>query len=131
MGTGHDELTGREHVAGVPLPTIDNETMRARIGKAREYTAVLLRKTAAFVRPDVDPIVWEHGRRNMALVDHGVLAIVLPANEDPSDWAGLGIFSASPQEVSQIMDHDPGVQAGIFTYEVHPIRGFPGSSLPA
>jgi hypothetical protein len=131
MGTANDHLTDREHVAGVPLPTIDDETMRARIGKAQEYTAVLLRKTAAFVRPDVDPIVWEHGRRNMALVEHGVLAIVLPASEDPSGWAGLGIFSASPQEVSEIMDHDPGVQAGIFTYEVHPIRGFPGSSLSA
>lgn len=131
MGTAHDVLTDREHVAGVPLPTIDDETMRTRIGRAQAYTAVLLRKTAAFVRPDVDPIVWEHGRRNMALVEHGVLAIVLPANEDPSDLAGLGIFSASPQEVSEIMEHDPGVQAGIFTYEVHPIRGIPGSSLPA
>jgi hypothetical protein len=29
------------------------------------------------------------------------------------------------------MDHDPGVEAGIFTYEIHPVRGFPGSALPA
>jgi hypothetical protein len=123
-------VTDRDHVAGVRLPTIDDATMRARIGNALACTAVLLRKTNAFRRPDVDPIVWEHGRRNMALVEHGVLAIVLPANQDPSDWAGLGIFSASPPEVAEIMDHDPGVQAGIFTYEVHPIRGFPGSSLP-
>lgn len=131
METQGSGITDREHVAGARLPTVDDETMRARIGEAQAYTAVLLRKTDAFARPDVDPIVWEHGRRNMALVEHGVLAIVLPANEDPSDWAGLGIFSASPPEIAEIMDHDPGVQAGIFTYEVHPIRGFPGSSLPA
>jgi hypothetical protein len=29
------------------------------------------------------------------------------------------------------MDCDPGVQAGIFTYEIHPIRSFPGDALPA
>ena len=28
------------------------------------------------------------------------------------------------------MDDDPGVQAGVFTYEVHPVRGFPGDGLP-
>jgi len=27
------------------------------------------------------------------------------------------------------MDADPGVRAGIFTYDVHPVRGFPGSAL--
>jgi hypothetical protein len=33
--------------------------------------------------------------------------------------------------VIAIMDGDPGVQAGIFTYEVHPVRSFPGDALPA
>jgi hypothetical protein len=28
------------------------------------------------------------------------------------------------------MDEDPAVRAGIFRYEIHPVRGFPGSSLP-
>ena len=109
---------------------ITDEFMRGRVGAARTYTAVLLRKTAAFKRPDVDPTIWEHGRRNMALAEHGVLAIVLPANDDPGDWAGLGIFAASPEDVAQIMDGDPGVRAGIFSYEIHPVRGFPGSRLP-
>ena len=30
-----------------------------------------------------------------------------------------------------IMDEDSAVQAGVFTYAVHPIRSFPGDSLPA
>jgi hypothetical protein len=29
------------------------------------------------------------------------------------------------------MADDPGVQAGIFTFEVHACRGFPGDALPA
>jgi hypothetical protein len=123
-------VTDHDHVAGEPLPVITDEFMRGRLGAARTYTAVLLRKTAAFKRPDVDPTIWEHGRRNMALAEHGVLAIVLPANDDPGDWAGLGIFAASPEDVAQIMDGDPGVRAGIFSYEIHPVRGFPGSRLP-
>jgi hypothetical protein len=123
-------VTDHDHVAGEPLPVITDEFMRGRLGAAQTYTAVLLRKTAAFKRPDVDPTVWEHGRRNMALAEHGVLAIVLPANDDPGDWAGLGIFAASPEDVAQIMDGDPGVRAGIFSYEIHPVRGFPGSRLP-
>ena len=28
------------------------------------------------------------------------------------------------------MDADPAVQAGVLTYELHPVRSFPGSSLP-
>lgn len=52
--------------------------MRVRLGTAKSYTAILLRTTPSFVRPAVDPIVWEHGRRNMALVDAGLLSVVLP-----------------------------------------------------
>ena len=29
------------------------------------------------------------------------------------------------------MDGDPGVQAGVFVYELHPCRSFPGDALPA
>jgi hypothetical protein len=28
------------------------------------------------------------------------------------------------------MDEDPAVKAGVFVYEVHPCRSFPGDSLP-
>lgn len=123
------DITDETHVAGVELPAVSDDVMRERLAGTRAYTAVLLRKTAACVRPDVDPIIWQHGRRNFALRDNGVLAIVLPVGDD-SDLAGLAVFTASAELVADIMDHDPGVQAGIFTYEIHPVRGFPGSVLP-
>ena len=130
--SGHhppSDMTDRDHVDGVPLPQVSDGTMRERIATAQPYTAMLLRKTAKYKRPEVDLIVWEHGRRNMALIDHGVLAIVLPVNNDPGNWAGLGIFTAGLKETGEIMDHDPGVKAGVFTYELHPVNGFPSSSL--
>lgn len=122
--------TDRDHVGGVPLPAISDEFMRERLAATRPYTAVLLRATDKLVRPEVDATIWEHGRRNFALREHGVLAIVVPATDD-SDWAGVAIFAAPPDDVRAIMDHDPGVTAGIFTYQAHPVLGFPGSALPA
>jgi len=116
-------------VLGRTLPTITDETMRARLSVAKSYTAIVLRRTATFVRPGVDQIVWEHGRRNMALVDAGLLSIVLPVS-DQSGLAGFGIFTLTPEETVTVMDADPGVRAGIFAYDVHPVRGFPGSALP-
>lgn len=77
-----------------------------------------------------EKITWEHGRRNFALLGSGVMPIVCPV-ADGSDLCGIGIFNKNGDEVKIIMDDDPGVKEGIFIYEIHPCRGFPGSSLPS
>ncbi len=74
-------------------------------------------------------IVWEHGRRNFALRDEGVLAVVLPVT-DGCDVCGIGVFAATVDDTAAIMNDDPGVAAGVFSCEVHPCRGFPGDALP-
>ena len=111
------------------MTTITDEFMRERISQAKSYTLVILRATEKRKEPGADKIVWDHGRRNMALNADGVLSIVCPVG-DGSDVSGIGIFNASVDETKKIMDDDPGVKAGIFTYDIHPCRGFPGSSLP-
>lgn len=134
---GWNELLGwfAERVRGggdggtLQLPEISDDFMRERLAGTRTYTVVVLRTTPKFERPEVDPTIWEHGRRNFALRERGLLPIVLPVADD-SDWAGLGVLDASPEQSARIMDGDPGVQAGIFSYELHPVRGFPGSALP-
>ena len=97
-----DSAEDAETILGRLLPTVTDEQMRARLGGAAAYTVIVLKTTGAFVRPDVDPVVWEHGRRNMALVDAGLLAVVLPVTDD-SDTAGYGVFAATPQETGN--DH--------------------------
>lgn len=124
-----ERIERSRHVAGRDLPVITDETMRARLAGTATYTAVLLRVTSKYARPAADPTVWEHGRRNMALGEAGLLPVVLPATDD-SDLAGIGVFAAAPDDVRAILDDDPGIRAGIFRYELHPVRGFPGSSLP-
>jgi uncharacterized protein YndB with AHSA1/START domain len=116
-------------VVGRDLQLLNDDAMRARLAAASPYTAVVLRRTASYARPFADPVIWEHGRRNMALGDAGLLAVVLPV-ADETELAGIGVFAATPEQTVEIMDDDPGVRAGIFFYEVHPVRGFPGSALP-
>jgi len=103
--------------------------MMDRLKQARLYTAFILKKTPHFTEPGTDKIIWEHGRRNMKLNSEGILAVVCPIN-DGSEVSGIGIFAADPDETRRILDSDPGVKAGIFSYEVHECRGFPGNALP-
>jgi hypothetical protein len=125
-------LTGdpRDWAGDTMSDAISDDFMRQMLATSKEYTLVLLKVGPSGDSPNRDAIVWEHGRRNFAPRAEGRLAIVCPVTDD-SEWRGVGIFDASVDEVARLMDEDPGVQAGVFTYEVHPIRSFPGDSLPS
>ncbi|MDX6208455.1 MAG: hypothetical protein QOE24_846 [Frankiales bacterium] len=111
------------------LPEITDDQMRSRLGLTLAYTVVLLQEGPRYHEPESRAIVWEHGRRNFALNAAGLLAVVCPVTDD-SPWCGVGIFTGSVEQTIEIMEGDPGVKAGVFTYEAHPVRGFPGSALP-
>jgi hypothetical protein len=55
--------------------------------------------------------------------------VVLPV-PNGSDICGFGVFTGTVDETVAIMNDDPGVRAGVFTFEVHACLGFPGDSLP-
>jgi hypothetical protein len=112
------------------MTTITDEFMREMLPTAKQYCIMILKAGPKKHEPGADKIIWEHGRRNFALRAEGVLSIVCPVN-DGSDISGVGIFNATVEEVRKIMDADPGVQAGVFVYELHACRSFPGDSLPA
>jgi len=111
------------------MTEITDAHMKEMIGKTRKYCACILRATDKRSEPGADKIVWEHGRRNFQLRAEGVLPVVCPI-ADGTGVSGVGIFVGTVAEVTRIMDDDPGVKAGIFTYELHECRGFPGSILP-
>jgi hypothetical protein len=102
--------------------------MREMMAKTRTYTLVLLKTAPGYHQPGADAIIWEHGRRQFSLRGDGVLSIVCPVADD-SDLAGVNIFDASAEEAAHLMDEDPAVQAGVLSYEVHPVRSFPGDCL--
>jgi hypothetical protein len=112
------------------MGAITDEYMRKMLAKARPYTVVILHKSPLRDDPGADRVVWEHGRRNFELRRDRKLLIVCPMN-DSSNVRGLCIFSTDPEETRKIMDDDPAIRAGIFTYEIHAAESFPGDSLSA
>jgi hypothetical protein len=111
------------------MTEITDEHMRAQMALTKGYTVVLLKAADGYGRAGADAIIWEHGRRNFRLRAEGLLSIVCPVADD-SGLCGVGIFNATVERTRELMDDDPGVRAGVFTYEVHPVRSFPGDALP-
>ncbi len=118
------------------LPEISDDEFAQMRNAARPYTVMILKAGPDFEMPgsergeQVTEIIMAHGKRNARLYRAGLMPIICPIG-DGSGVTGIGVFDASPQDVQRIMDADPGVQAGVFTYEVHACRSFPGSALPA
>jgi hypothetical protein len=115
--------------SSIPTDHITDDYMNNRISQAKTYALVVLKPTPGYFAAGSRPIVWEHGRRNMAMQALGIMPIVCPVGDD--EISGIGIFSADADEARSIMADDPGVRAGIFTFEVHTCRGFPGDALPS
>jgi hypothetical protein len=111
------------------MTTITDEYMQQMSAKTKKYSLMILKAGPNKNQGGAEKIIWEHGRRNYELRADGVLAIVCPVG-DGSDVSGSGIFNATIEEVKKIMDEDPGVKAGVFIYEIHACRSFPGDSLP-
>ncbi|MCA2244126.1 MULTISPECIES: hypothetical protein [Mycobacterium] len=111
------------------MKTFTDEEMGQLLPTAKQYSVVILKRGPRFGDESSAEIIWEHGRRNFGLRDDGVLAVVLPV-ADESDVCGIGVFAASLDETAALMADDPGVAAGVFVYQVHACRGFPGDALP-
>ncbi len=108
---------------------IGDDEFRESLAHARSYCGLILKAGPNYDSPGSKAIIYEHGRRNMSLRKAGKLPIICPV-VDGGPLRGFGVFCVEEAEVRAIMDEDPGVKAGIFTYELHPVRGFPGASLP-
>ena len=106
-----------------------DEEMGRLLATTKPYSVVILRHGPRFGGETASGTVWEHGRRNFGLRDDGVLAVVLPVT-DGSDVCGIAVFAATVDDTAAIMAEDPGVVSGVFSFEVHPSRGFPGDALP-
>jgi hypothetical protein len=111
------------------MRTFTDAEMGQLLPSAKAYSVVILKQGPNYGDETAPAIIWEHGRRNFGLRDDGVLAVVLPVI-DGSDVCGIGVFNATAEDTAAIMDDDPGVAAGVFTYRVHLGRGFPGDALP-
>jgi len=117
------------------LPEISEQEFLDLRQTSAPYTVMILKPGPNFRMPGADrddevtKIITAHGKRNARLKAAGLMPIVCPI-ADGSGVTGIGVFDASPEESARIMAEDPGVKAGVFTFDVHPSRSFPGSTLP-
>jgi predicted ester cyclase len=116
------------------LPAVTNAMLREALAKVRPYTVCILKAGPRFQEPGparegwVADLIWEHGKRNYALYLAGLGRVVCPV-ADGSGTTGVTVFDADPGDVETIMRRDPAVQAGLFTFEIHPTQAFPESTL--
>src|SRR5690348_9404466 len=118
------------------MTTITDEYMQGMLAKTKPYTIVLLKAGPMADNPqkmkaedaDFRRIIWEHGRRNFALREEGVLSIVAPVTAE-ADVLGLYIFNTDAEAALKILSEDPAVQAGIFVCQAYPCLSFPGDKL--
>jgi uncharacterized protein YciI len=110
------------------MTEISDSDMQEQLGKTREYALVLIKPGPQLGSEGSRELIWEHGRRNFQLRAEGLLSIVGPVHDD-TDLCGIGIFNTSLAAAAEIMAGDPAVLAGLFTFEVHPFKSFPGDSL--
>src|ERR1700760_4218441 len=100
------------------MRTFTDEEMGRLLPTTKAYTVVILKKGPNFNDATTPPIIWEHGRRNFGLRDDGVMPVVLPVT-DGTDVCGVCVLTATVEQAATIMGEDPGVAAGVFTYEAH------------
>jgi len=111
------------------MTRITDDYMRQMMARTKEYSVVILKAGPNLYNESALKTIREHARRNFVLRNEGLLSIVCPV-ADGSEVTGIGIFNASTDQVRAIMDEDPGVREGVFVYEVHLCRSFPGDCLP-
>ena len=108
---------------------ITDERMHAPEPTTRTYTAVILKDGPNRHADDADAVIEEHGRRFRQMRADGLLSIICAVDDD-TEVDGIAIFDLGTERTRDLMDVDPGVRAGIFAYEVHPVLGHPGDALP-
>lgn len=111
-------------------PEITDEDMLRLKELPHPYTLVILKKGPGYSNDaGAWEIIREHGRRNLRMRAAELMVIICPV-ADGGEVSGVGIFTADTEQVAEIMADDPGVRTGLFTFEVHPTRIFPGDTIP-
>lgn len=130
MGSGEESIAGGSSTReSSTSESISDEQFAALRASAKPYTVVILRPGPNRTMPRADAIIYRHGMRNAALHLDGRMPIVCPS-VDGTAFSGLAILDATVEEATIILDGDPAIQARVLAYELHPVRSFPGSTLP-
>jgi uncharacterized protein YciI len=101
------------------------------------YEMVLLRHTRQgrdFGQESTERIFREHLEYTLGLLASGEQIAAGPVSDDPApdaDVCGLGLYQkGSLDAVRRLVDNDPGVRQGLYSYDVMTWRTAPGTIAP-
>lgn len=106
-----------------------SERLQQKFATMKEYTLVLLKAGPNIENDNAQQKIWEHGARNLQLQNEGLMPIICPIF-DESELSGVAIFTTDEATTESLMKDDPAIQEGIFVFEMHPCKSFPGDRLP-
>jgi hypothetical protein len=107
---------------------VGDEYVASELARARLYTIVYLRPGPRYDDPDDGGLVYAHVKRNFELKLAGDIAVVGPTRSE-GEVCGLYIFNCDPARATELIETDPAVEAGFFTFEVQALMAFPGDTL--
>jgi hypothetical protein len=101
------------------------------LAKLKPYILVILKKGANYAGADTPKIIQsEHLPYVFENIRLGNIAISMPVR-DTTEIAAIAIFTVTGKEAAaKIMDNDPAVKQGLFTYELLNAVGMQGDTLP-
>jgi hypothetical protein len=111
------------------MKTFTDDEMNEVVSTATSYSLVILKPGPNAGNNEAPALIWAHGRRNLGLRHAGILAAAFTVLDGSEVW-GVRAFTETVDDTTAIMNDDPGVRGGIFTFEVHACRGFAGDRPP-
>lgn len=112
----------------IDVSTMTDDRMMGLVGSAQPYTVCTLRPGPQWGVGDWEKVIWEHGRRNLAMREEGLLVVTLRTESE--DVVGVGVYDRDLDATHELLAGDPAIQAGVLLYDLCPALGFPGAALP-
>lgn len=112
----------------IDVSTMTDDRMMELVGSARPYTVCVLRPGPNWGAGDWERIIWEHGRRNLAMREDGILVVTLRTESD--DVVGVGVYNRDIDATRELLAGDPAIDGDVLRFTLYPAQGFPGDALP-
>lgn len=112
----------------IDVSDMTDERMMELVGSALPYTVCALKPGPNWGVGNWEKIIWEHGRRNLAMREEGILVITLRTESE--DVVGVGVYNRDLETARELLSDDPAIKSDVLRFDLYPAQGFPGDALP-
>ena len=114
-----------------PYQHVPAEIVPELASAIKPYVLLIYKKGPNYNSPDKQKIIQgEHLPYVFDLRHRGIMSMAIPVMEPESEVAAIGIYNITDkEEITRFVQQDPGVQKGLFTYELLNCMGMKGDTL--